>query len=63
MCSPTPDECVRGYTNSVLTAQYFAGKIWIDKKNLDLNAKSLDLLELSSKIPVWLALNLWIQMT
>jgi hypothetical protein len=58
MCSPTPDECVRGYTNSVLTAQYFAGKIWVDKKNLDLDAKSLDLLELSVKISACLALNL-----
>jgi len=66
---PTPDEGVRGSTK-FLTAQYFAGKvlktrepIWIKKKNLDLDAKSLDLLELSSRIPVWLALNLWVQRT
>jgi hypothetical protein len=41
----------------------FCGLIWINKKNLDLDAKSLDLLELSSRIPAWLALNLWVQRT
>jgi hypothetical protein len=38
----------------------FCGLIRINKKNLDLDAKSLDWLELGSRTPVRLALNLWV---